>query len=78
MRVYKEKSMFEQILDLQRDYEMQTRKKPDTIELNKLEYDKLRSQMVFDFPYPTVPFEKLNYLEGNVTVFGMIVKPTKD
>jgi len=77
MKVYKEKSMFEQILDLQRDYLIQTKEKPDTVELNKQEYDKLRSQMVFDFPYPVVPFEKINYLEENVKIFGMIVKPIK-
>ena len=77
MKVYKEKSMFEQILDLQRDYEIQTGKEPDTIELNKQEYEKILKCMIFDFPYPTVPFEKLNYLEGNVTIFGMVVKPIK-
>lgn len=78
MKVYKEKSMFEQILDLQRDYEIQTGKKPNTVELNKQEYEKLIKCMNFNFPYPIVPFEKINHLEGNVTVYGMVVKPIKD
>ena len=78
MKVYKEKSMFEQISDLQMDYQIKTGKNPDTIEMNKQEYNELRSQMDINFPFPVVPFEKINYLERNVTIYGMAVKPIKD